>query len=314
MTANKSQEDPKKKSNKKTVILCLITIATLFPCAICGSMSMFTSEDTKQGDQAIGDAVTDEQVMGEQIEERQVCEVIKVVDGDTIKISYEGSTESVRLIGIDTPETVHPQKPVECFGQEASNTLKDLLEDEEVYIEFDPTQGEEDTYGRLLLYLWRVSDGMFINDYMIREGYAHEYTYNLPYEYQEQFKAAEKDARNSSRGLWGNVCGCEKDVEKSRECIGCRMARVTYSNWDCSTYTIDVDDDSCTNGCYVPPAVSSGVSSSPAPTPGYTCDCSKTCSQMSSCEEAYYQLNTCGCGVRDGDNDGVPCESICPGV
>ena len=79
--------------------------------------------------------------------------VIKVVDGDTIKILYEGVEETVRLIGIDTPETVHPNKPVECFGQEASERMKELVEGKGVNIMFDKTQGMRDKYGRLLLYV-----------------------------------------------------------------------------------------------------------------------------------------------------------------
>jgi endonuclease YncB( thermonuclease family) len=127
--------------------------------------------------------------------------VSSVVDGDTIKISMNGKVETLRLIGIDTPETVDPRKPVQCFGKEASNKGKELLNGKKVRIEMDSTQGERDKYSRLLAYVYR-DDGLFFNKYMIEQGYAHEYTYNTPYKYQTEFKTAEKNARISQLGLW----------------------------------------------------------------------------------------------------------------
>lgn len=132
--------------------------------------------------------------------------VVSVVDGDTLKINLNGTTETLRLIGIDTPETVDPRKPVQCFGKEASNKAKELLSGKKVRIEKDSTQGERDKYGRLLAYIYR-EDGLFYNKYIIEQGYAHEYTYNLPYKYQAEFKAAEKFARENQLGLWSpNTC------------------------------------------------------------------------------------------------------------
>ncbi len=243
-------------------------------------------------------------------------EVVRVVDGDTIKIDYDGVVETVRLIGIDTPETKHPQKKVECFGKEASEELEKLLLNKDVKVEFDSTQDKVDKYGRLLLYIW--VDDIFVNKYMITNGYAHEYTYNTPYEYQKKFKEAEEEARESKKGLWGEACECEKE-EVSRKCTGCEKMIIKYRDWDCSTYTEEIYESSCTNDCEV-----KGVSISTASSEtvlglekddemGYICDCSKLCGEMSSCDEAYFQLNDCGCEIRDGDNDSVPCESICPG-
>lgn len=132
--------------------------------------------------------------------------VTKVVDGDTITIDLDGSSETLRLIGINTPETVDPRKPVECFGKEASNEAKSLLTGKKVRIEKDPTQGDRDKYGRLLAYVWR-DDGLFFNEHMIKAGYAYEYTYNLPYKYQAQFKADQATAQSQGRGLWApGVC------------------------------------------------------------------------------------------------------------
>lgn len=103
---------------------------------------------------------------------------------------------------------------------------------------------------------------------------------------------------------------CNQDEVKEKSCVGCNVASGTFLNADCSTYIKDIDDSSCSNLCPAPepPYIA------PAPTytaPSYACNCSRTCEQMISCDEAYYQLNQCGCNKRDNDNDGVPCESIC---
>jgi len=127
--------------------------------------------------------------------------VSSVVDGDTLKVNINGTVETLRLIGLDTPETVDPRKPVQCFGKEASNKAKELLTGKKVRIEKDSTQGELDKYGRRLAYIYR-EDGLFYNKYMIEQGYAHEYTYNTPYKYQAEFKAAQKSAQENLRGLW----------------------------------------------------------------------------------------------------------------
>ncbi len=132
--------------------------------------------------------------------------VTEVVDGDTIKINIGGITTTLRLIGLDTPETLDPRKPVQCFGKEASNKAKELLSGKKVRIEKDSTQGELDKYGRTLAYVYR-EDNLFYNKYMIEQGYAHEYTYNTPYKYQADFKVAEKSARENQKGLWSpNTC------------------------------------------------------------------------------------------------------------
>src|SRR6476660_7558603 len=107
--------------------------------------------------------------------------VVRVVDGDTVDVQMaDGHTERLRLIGIDTPETVDPRKPVQCFGREASAHAHELLDGQAVTIDGDPTQDTRDRYGRLLAYLWRA-DGLFFNQRMISDGFAHEYTYRLPY-------------------------------------------------------------------------------------------------------------------------------------
>lgn len=127
--------------------------------------------------------------------------VASVVDGDTIKVETDGVIKTVRLIGIDTPETVDPRKPVQCFGKEASNKAKELMADQDVLLESDTTQGDTDKYQRLLRYV-RLQDGTLVNQFLIEHGYAHEYTYDAPYKYQAEFKAAEMDAQANKRGLW----------------------------------------------------------------------------------------------------------------
>ena len=124
--------------------------------------------------------------------------VVRVVDGDTVVVAPR---TTLRLIGIDTPETVDPRKPVQCFGREASAWAHALLDGKEVWLEYDPSQGRLDKYGRTLAYVW-LPDGVLFNQVMIADGFAHEYTYDLPYRYQDAFAAAERDARESERGLW----------------------------------------------------------------------------------------------------------------
>lgn len=143
----------------------------------------------------------------------QYYAVTDVVDGDTLKINMGGTIETLRLIGIDTPETVDPRKPVQCFGREASNKAKELLIGTKVRLEKDPTQGELDKYGRTLAYVYR-EDGLFYNKYMIEQGYAHEYTYNTPYKYQAEFKTAQKSAQENLRGLWSPTT-CNGDTTSS---------------------------------------------------------------------------------------------------
>lgn len=141
----------------------------------------------------------------------QYYAVTDVVDGDTLKINMGGTVETLRLIGIDTPETVDPRKPVQCFGTEASNRAKALLSGQKVRIEADSTQDTRDKYGRLLVYIYR-DDGLFFNKSMVADGYAYEYTYDKAYKYQEEFKAAQLAAQNAGKGLWSpNTCNGKAD-------------------------------------------------------------------------------------------------------
>lgn len=121
--------------------------------------------------------------------------VIRVIDGDTILIDGD---ERVRLIGIDTPETVHPNKPVEYFGREASEFTKRMAEGKQVRLEYDWER--KDKYGRTLAYVY-LEDGTFLNAEIIRQGYGFAYT-KYPFKYLEQFRQYEREAKENKRGLW----------------------------------------------------------------------------------------------------------------
>lgn len=183
----------------------------------------------------------------ENIEKQEMLlKVEKVVDGDTIKLE---NGEVVRYIGIDTPETVHPSEPVQCFGKEASDKNKDLVEGKLVKLEKDIT--DRDKYGRLLRYVW-VGD-LFVNDYLVREGYAYVYTYPPDVKYSEQFVQSQKEARENNRGLWAG-CLEEEVVEETpsppaeptlpEEEIIC-----SYNAYNCSDFSTHAEAQSVFNYC-----------------------------------------------------------------
>lgn len=132
--------------------------------------------------------------------------VVRTVDGDTLVVAVEGRQEKVRLIGVDTPESVDPRRPVECFGREAARRTAELTDGKRVRLERDTAAGDRDSFGRLLRYVY-LEDGTLLNELLIRDGYAHEYTHRRPYEFRQRFKDAERDARQAGRGLWApNAC------------------------------------------------------------------------------------------------------------
>jgi micrococcal nuclease len=121
---------------------------------------------------------------------------VRVVDGDTIVLDGQ---ETVRLIGVDTPETKDPRKPVEAFGQEAYEFTRSLVEGKKVRLEFD--QERIDKYGRTLAYVY-LDDGTFVNAQIILQGYGHAYT-EFPFKYMKNFRSYERMARERGLGLWG---------------------------------------------------------------------------------------------------------------
>lgn len=128
--------------------------------------------------------------------------VVDVVDGDTLRVQVSGATEKVRIIGIDTPETVDPRKPVQCFGKEASDHMKQLLSGKSIELETNPAE-DKDVYGRLLRYV--QFDGEDVGATMVRDGYAYSYR-KYPHPRLEAYNAFEQEARSGNKGLWGK-CG-----------------------------------------------------------------------------------------------------------
>lgn len=127
--------------------------------------------------------------------------VTRVIDGDTIEVRFRGGIVDVRLIGIDTPETVHPTEPVECFGPAASQFTEREVEGEQVRLEFDVKRF--DRYGRTLAYVW--IDGVLFNERLVARGFAQVSTYPPNVKYVDRFLEAQREARRHDRGLWG---GC----------------------------------------------------------------------------------------------------------
>lgn len=125
--------------------------------------------------------------------------VSDTVDGDRIQVGRGWKRTTVRLIGVDTPETVHPDKPVEYFGSEASEFTKRSLKGKWVRLEFE-SSGQIDAYERLLAYVL-LEDGTLFNRELIRQGYARAYT-RFSFRYQEDFRLAQGEARETGRGLW----------------------------------------------------------------------------------------------------------------
>jgi micrococcal nuclease len=130
----------------------------------------------------------------------QLGRVVKVVDGDTIHVQLGSVREKVRYIGVDTPETKHPSKPVQCFGQKASDFNEELVGGERVRLVRDVEP--RDRYGRLLAYVYRVRDGLFVNAELVRLGYAQPLTIAPDVRHAERFAALAREAREQERGLW----------------------------------------------------------------------------------------------------------------
>jgi micrococcal nuclease len=137
--------------------------------------------------------------------------VVRVVDGDTIHVSVKGFDTTVRLIGIDTPETHKPGTVVQCFGPAASERTERILPaGEPVRLVSDPTQDIRDRYGRLLAYVYRrgkTGATGSANYALVATGYAKVYIYGeTPFRYAAAFQRAQSRARSGARGLWGGPC------------------------------------------------------------------------------------------------------------
>jgi micrococcal nuclease len=130
---------------------------------------------------------------------KHTVKVIRVIDGDTVEVQFSNKAlATVRMIGVNTPETVHPNKPVEKYGKEASNYTKKRLTNKTVTLEFDVQI--KDKYGRLLAYVWIGKE--LYNETLVKEGYANVMTIQPNVKYQKRFLAAEQAARKAKKGLW----------------------------------------------------------------------------------------------------------------
>ncbi|MEK7632240.1 MAG: thermonuclease family protein [Patescibacteria group bacterium] len=237
--------------------------------------------------------------------------VVSVVDGDTVKVDIAGIRETIRIIGINTPETVDPRKPVECFGKEASARAKELLTSQTIELEADATQGEQDKYGRLLRYVF-LPDGSNFGKTMITEGFAYEYTYSTPYSYQQEYKDAQADATKNERGLWAS--GACNDGSETLDTPTSTVEPTSTSN---STVAPAVEAPVTPSE---PSAASNPADSVPSTPPSSSCSCSSNtynCSDFSTHAAAQAVYDCCMAQVGsdihrlDGnDNDGLACESL----
>lgn len=135
--------------------------------------------------------------------------VKRVVDGDTVVLERIGKA---RLVGVDTPETVDPRRPVQAFGKEASAFTKALCEGRVVDVEFEAER--EDRYGRALVYLW-LDDGTMVNQRIVETGHGFVFT-RYPFRYMDVFRDAARRARNQGRGLYGDAVVDPREVEPIR--------------------------------------------------------------------------------------------------
>ena len=165
--------------------------------------------------------------------------VTRVVDGDTIEVNYRGSIVDIRLIGVDTPETVHPTEPVECFGPAASHFTTATLTEETVRLEFDVER--RDYYGRLLAYVWH--DGKLFNRALVQRGFATVSTYPPNVRYVARFNAAQDQAQSTGRGLWegcsasqvpDSSAGTGTVADPSGTCDGYSPCLPPASDYDCA--------------------------------------------------------------------------------
>jgi micrococcal nuclease len=136
--------------------------------------------------------------------------VERVVDGDTLVVRVDGQRERVRLIGINTPESVARDRPVMCFGKEASAHLQELLP-EGTPIRMERDVETRDRFDRLLAYVYRADDGRFVNLAMVTDGYAQQYTFPPNVAHADEFGDAERAARRDGAGLWS---ACEDPFEE----------------------------------------------------------------------------------------------------
>ena len=139
---------------------------------------------------------------GEGGQKADTAPVVRVVDGDTIRVGLPSGEEPVRYIGIDTPESVKPGAPVECFAKRASAYNERLVAGERVRLVYDVER--RDRYGRLLAYVYRARDGLFVNAELVRRGYAQPLTVPPNVRHADRFRDLAARARREGAGLWAS--------------------------------------------------------------------------------------------------------------
>jgi len=216
-------------------------------------------------------------------EQQEGIRVTRVIDGDTIELE---TGETIRYIGIDTPETVHPTKPVQCLGTEASAKNKELVDGKKVKLEKDVS--ETDKYGRTLRYVY-LDDGRMVNDILVREGFASAASYPPDVKYQDQFREAEQSARANKWGLWSDVCTSPTPATEA-------TPKPTSASGSSTTTKTTPKPQ--------PTKQSSGVICS------YD---AYNCSDFSTCSEAQAVYNACPGDPHglDRDKDGTACDTLC---
>jgi endonuclease YncB( thermonuclease family) len=136
--------------------------------------------------------------------------ITRFVDGDTITVDMNGTKETIRMLGVDTPETHKPNTPVQCYGPAAAAYTKTIIGSNNVRLEADPENQNRDRYGRLLRYVY-LPDGRLISKELIANGYGFAYTL-FPFTKTDEFVTAEAQSKAANKGLWGN---CTVHAEKN---------------------------------------------------------------------------------------------------
>ncbi len=141
--------------------------------------------------------------------------VTKPVDGDTIVVDMNGKNETVRFIGVDTPETHKPNTPVQCYGPAAAAYTKNLIGTNKVRLEADPTNQNRDRYNRLLRYVY-LPDGRLVQAELVKNGYGFAYT-SFPFTKKDEFVKLEEQAKTDAKGLWGNCTVTDDNGRKQTD-------------------------------------------------------------------------------------------------
>lgn len=245
----------------------------------------------------------------DEVDDVQLFEVVRVIDGDTIEVRMDGRVRDIRFIGLNTPETVDPRRPVECFGREASNRARQLLDGELVRLVSDNSQGDRDKYNRFLRYV-ELEDGTDIAYTLISEGYGYEYTYDTAYARQSTYRAAQREAESAQRGLWNSDACSTTEVEGN-------VREETVS----SAPEPEQQGAKPDLAPVPPPQQESQPEPAPvvAPATAPACSCSSNsfnCSDFSTHRQAQSLYECCLSSVGydvhrlDGDSDGEACESL----